>query len=517
MMNNAICVALCVWLIGCTEDSDDGLAVGAACERDSQCSGPNARCLTEGLYPLRELATSAEETARNLSNIGVPLHGGYCSSSKSCADDSDCGKGGTCFFPLRKTKPASLAALVGMAQLPADETEVLMSFLEYGQCMRACDASEDCPRDNYVCAVPLESFLSLVSNADMSTFCIGESSCDPNPCVHGNCLDGDPGTYTCTCAAGWEGSACDVNTDDCVSNDCAHDTCVDGVDGYHCDCARAPGWQGTLCDQAMSDCSDAPCLNGGACTDTSPGYACACADGWTGTHCENQVTPYCIATYALDVGNGDDGDNYTGCNMRIRDTPMSMGDGTLAMGPGTLILRFPSDGVGNPTAGVAEILYYHMVQEYQTSAVGLTVTTDVDAFSPTLGATSNAMAQATGVLSFDAVPTITWSACTYPDGYDADAMSFTPDVTGNGTGCLAPYQILGNVNCLDDSDVANCANAGLADGSNVRDETWEQALAPLTFTSDFGSFSMPFVLVPSRTNSRTYTSWSGTLTNFACE
>ena len=33
-------------------------------------------------------------------------------------------------------------------------------------------------------------------------------------------------SYSCSCDDGWEGSDCDVNTDECASLPCVHGTCV---------------------------------------------------------------------------------------------------------------------------------------------------------------------------------------------------------------------------------------------------------------------------------------------------
>jgi hypothetical protein len=112
---------------------------------------------------------------------------------------------------------------------------------------------------------------------------------------------------------------------------------------------------------------------------------------------------------------------------------------------------------------------------------------------------------------------VTWQSCTYPTGYNNNTSSFTPDTVGSGTGCLAPYNSEGNVNCLDESWLASCASGGLADGDNPQDETWEQALQPLTLGSDLATLSMPFMLVPDRNPARTYLSWGGTLASTVCQ
>ena len=224
-----------------------------------------------------------------------------------------------------------------------------------------------------------------------------------------------------------------------------------------------------------------------------------------------------MLTYVLDEGNGNNGDAYEGCNIRIRDTFLNLGNGTHAVGPGTLVLRIPSDGAGSPADGTAEVLYYHLPQEFATTTAGITITTDVDSASPELGETDNVIAQATGVITLGATPEIVWDACSFPAGYNDTTTSYTPDVVGTGAGCLAPYRSTGNVNCLDESLLADCSSGGLLDGDNPQDETWELALETLTFSGDLSSFDMPMTMVPNRQDSRTYMSWSGTLVEMVCD
>lgn len=314
------------------------------------------------------------------------------------------------------------------------------------------------------------------------------------------------------------GAADAAALDGCDPDPCEHGRCV--VEGAEARCDCDPEWSGARCELAPDDCTPNPCENGGGCSMLGPGeYACACAGGYSGEHCEDPPpgTESCVLRYELSAGNSDDGDGYTGSNIRIRDTTLGIGDGTHGAGPGTLILRVSSDGDSNISAGAAAILYLHLPQEFVSSSGGITVTTDVDAFAPALGATDSTTALAIGTLSLGATPKLTWNACSYPAGYDDSTTSFTPDVVGTGSGCLKGYHSVGNVNCLDESPLAGCASGGLNDGDNAQDETWEQALQTLTFSAGLESFSMPFMQVPNRSPSRTYISWGGTLVTNVCK
>jgi hypothetical protein len=357
--------------------------------------------------------------------------------------------------------------------------------------------------------------------------------CDPNPCQNGGlCVDGVD-SYTCQCQPGYTGDDCEIDIDDCDPDPCQNGgTCVDGVNSYTCQCQ--PGYEGTNCENLV-DCGDPPqipdgdvsyttttfgstatysCLPGSS-IDPPGGETITCqADGtWeTPPSCISGTTE-CVLTYTLDVGNGDNGGNWSGTNIRIRDTFWGMGDGTWPLGPGVLKIRVPSDGGANPAEGTAEIIYYELAIEFTTSTMGTTVITDTDAASPELGQTDNTTEVALGTLSLADPPTIVWDACTYPAGYDDTNESFTPDVEGTGDGCLAPYRSTGNVNCSG----GFCGAGGLNEGDNPQDDTWEQAMQTLTFSTDLSSFSMDFMQVPNRAPSRSYFSWGGTLVDTTCQ
>ncbi|MBM4397773.1 MAG: VCBS repeat-containing protein, partial [Deltaproteobacteria bacterium] len=110
-------------------------------------------------------------------------------------------------------------------------------------------------------------------------------ACALSPCVHGTCTNaGD--SYTCACAAGWEGRDCDVNTDDCTPDPCVHGACTDLVAGYSCACDA--GWYGDTCASDTDWCTPNPCVHG-QCTIGVTGPDCACEAGWTGATCGDDI------------------------------------------------------------------------------------------------------------------------------------------------------------------------------------------------------------------------------------
>ena len=94
-------------------------------------------------------------------------------------------------------------------------------------------------------------------------------------------------SFTCSCAAGWEGETCASNINDCHSDSCQNGgTCQviklcsylvttplfsmydmhclqDGVNAFSCLCAE--GYEGKNCENNTNDCDPNPCENGGTC------------------------------------------------------------------------------------------------------------------------------------------------------------------------------------------------------------------------------------------------------------
>jgi len=265
------------------------LPVGAACSVDPQCSGPGPDCIAERIEPLAEFASSENAAARQLARqVVIELPEGYCSNEAPCASDTDCGDEGQCFLPLTDVDEQEYRDLVEILGLSADETETLVAFHDYGQCLRPCTDAADCPRDGYVCAVPLADFLGMVENmgARMETYCIGDADgvCEPNPCVHGSCTVNPDATFTCECETGWTGELCDQE-DPCDPSPCMHGgTCV--AESGDASCVGCdPGWIGTDCD-VDDPCDPDPCVHGSCGVQPDYSYRCACDAGWIGTDCD---------------------------------------------------------------------------------------------------------------------------------------------------------------------------------------------------------------------------------------
>uniref|UniRef100_A0A8D3A0F8 Uncharacterized protein n=1 Tax=Scophthalmus maximus TaxID=52904 RepID=A0A8D3A0F8_SCOMX len=110
-----------------------------------------------------------------------------------------------------------------------------------------------------------------------------------NPCRHNStCLTRSNGTASCRCSAGFEGSCCEIDTNECASNPCQNQgDCVDQVNGYSCDCRM--GFSGLRCEEDINECTSSPCHNAGVCQDLVNKYRCVCPPGYFGTLCDLDV------------------------------------------------------------------------------------------------------------------------------------------------------------------------------------------------------------------------------------
>uniref|UniRef100_A0A8C5JTJ8 EGF-like domain-containing protein n=1 Tax=Junco hyemalis TaxID=40217 RepID=A0A8C5JTJ8_JUNHY len=88
-----------------------------------------------------------------------------------------------------------------------------------------------------------------------------------NPCINNStCLAQVDGNPMCICKTGFEGTYCEVNSDECISHPCQNGgLCVDGVNHYRCSCQH--GFTGTLCEVEINECLSRPCKNNGTCLD----------------------------------------------------------------------------------------------------------------------------------------------------------------------------------------------------------------------------------------------------------
>nr|XP_034315969.1 EGF-like repeat and discoidin I-like domain-containing protein 3 [Crassostrea gigas] len=112
---------------------------------------------------------------------------------------------------------------------------------------------------------------------------------------------------------------CEINTDECQNDTCLNGaTCTNIPGSFNCTCDA--GWTGIICNEDINECLDNPCHNGGTCSNNAGSFTCTCADGFTGALC-NEVLPnialgkpaaqsstklHYNAAYAVDGNRGTD-------------------------------------------------------------------------------------------------------------------------------------------------------------------------------------------------------------------
>jgi uncharacterized membrane protein len=67
----------------------------------------------------------------------------------------------------------------------------------------------------------------------------GDDPCDPNPCEHDSDCTSSGSTFTCDCAAGYQGTTCDEDIDECDPNPCRMNiACTNMLADFSCNCPR---------------------------------------------------------------------------------------------------------------------------------------------------------------------------------------------------------------------------------------------------------------------------------------
>ncbi|KAK0158258.1 hypothetical protein PV328_009284 [Microctonus aethiopoides] len=179
-----------------------------------------------------------------------------------------------------------------------------------------------------------EGWGGLFCNQDLN-YCTNHK-----PCLNGGtCFNTGQGSYTCSCAPGFNGTDCERPISDCQSKPCLNggsctmivninsttrtvsraisnnrnnnSTGMEKLSAYQCNCP--PGWCGRHCETSTKSCRDTPCHHGGTCVDdTNKGYTCHCPSGYSGHDCETQVNE-CAPNPCVNGGTCSDNANGYRC------------------------------------------------------------------------------------------------------------------------------------------------------------------------------------------------------------
>ncbi|XP_033634228.1 fibropellin-1-like [Asterias rubens] len=149
------------------------------------------------------------------------------------------------------------------------------------------DAHESCPQWEQLGECKKNPYY-MMANCHMSCGVCIDDECSSSPCQNdATCVDGID-SYTCTCAAGFEGINCEIDIDECTSSPCLNNgTCVDRPNGFECACTSL--FRGDICEADVDICTSNPCLNNGTCSADLIGYNCTCLAGFEGNLCETDI------------------------------------------------------------------------------------------------------------------------------------------------------------------------------------------------------------------------------------
>ncbi|MBT6431849.1 MAG: hypothetical protein HOK28_02080 [Deltaproteobacteria bacterium] len=380
-----------------------------------------------------------------------------------------------------------------------------------------CDALVSCTNTDgaFICgACPTgfnDAFADGTQCQDIDECALGSDDCSAEV----ECIN-TAGSFTCGgCPAGYT----DVNGDgtQCVDqNECSlgSDDCDDLVSCTNTEgsftCGACPeGYSDVYADGTLCEDID-ECITGinhcdlvASCSNIPGSFECACPEGWAdtlgdGSYCEEPFLgcSFHILTYEL-----------TGM-FRIAGTTFGMGDASFVIPDGSnpaqrgvLKIRVSDDGQGNPGNGDAGVLYYSMDQVFSSTVSGLTTNTNTNG---TAGTNTNTVSLNAGSLSGTA---LTWQTC----NTSGSGNNWTPDNPASGAGCVPNYQSSGNVECIDNSALANCSTGGLQDGDNPQTESWTQLFKNFSFGDGFNTVTMNEAPIPNRSPSTTYVEFNGTL------
>uniref|UniRef100_A0A8C2T3U8 Protein eyes shut homolog n=1 Tax=Coturnix japonica TaxID=93934 RepID=A0A8C2T3U8_COTJA len=302
----------------CEQDIDD--CINNACEHNSTCVDLHLRyqcvCLPgwEGTFCEYESNECDSEPCRN-NGTCTDLFNSYrclctagwtgpdCSEDINECDSEPCLNGATCYESVKQGQFVCICPPFYTGDFCHERFSPCE--LPYNPCINnsTCLAQAD---GNPMC---------ICKTGYEGTYCeVNSNECISHPCQNdGLCVDGI-NSYRCSCQHGFTGTLCEVEINECLSRPCKNNgTCLDLINRFLCNCA--PGYYGSVCEIDVNECETQPCLNGGSCINRLGGYQCSCSPGFTGDRCETNIDE-CISTPCLNKGSCIDDINSYKCHCR---------------------------------------------------------------------------------------------------------------------------------------------------------------------------------------------------------
>ncbi|XP_069394492.1 protein eyes shut homolog isoform X2 [Paralichthys olivaceus] len=299
----------------CEQDIDD--CVNSLCSTNSVCKDLHLsyECVChsgwEGQHCQQEIDECVSQPCKNNATCTDLLNGYKCLCSAGwtgvdCAEDvNECDSG-----------PCLNGAQCQESVIPGEFSCTCLPFFSGPLCNEPydpCDPLHSPCRHDSTCLTRSNGTASCRCPAGFEgSWCeIDTNECGSNPCQnHGDCVD-QVNSYSCECKMGFSGLRCEEDVNECTSSPCRNTgICQDLVNKFRCICP--PGYFGTLCDLDVNECEVSPCLHEGICINTPGGFKCVCRPGYSGARCEVNINE-CVSNPCQNSGRCFDGANRYHC------------------------------------------------------------------------------------------------------------------------------------------------------------------------------------------------------------
>lgn len=267
---------------GCTEICGDGLIVGNEAQKSGYCDDGNTSA-GDGCSPTCGIeagwtcnAQGCKEICGDGLTVGLEAKAGGCDDKNTIAND---GCTNCAVDPSYNCSgaPSACAKTCGDGMLQGTE---------------ACDDGNTMAGDGcFACAIEAGYTCDVTKHPTTCTDINECTAAGGSPCGSNSTCANTVGSYTCTCASGFQSSdgknCMDIN--ECTGTPCGtNSTCTNTSGSYTCACKSGyASADGKNCADVNECTSGAPCGTNSTCTNTAGSYTCACNSGFTSSDGKN--------------------------------------------------------------------------------------------------------------------------------------------------------------------------------------------------------------------------------------